>query len=113
MEAEGTLPPKSTVALIYRTNAQSRSLEEACVAKNLKHFVRGSAETFYSRAEIKDYLCLLRFFYNGSNHQAIVREVKNTPSGISDVSLNELFDYCEEARTTLAATVEVGAGQSR
>ena len=41
----GLLGPSSTVALIYRTNAQSRVLEEACVEHKLKYLVRGSAGT--------------------------------------------------------------------
>ena len=70
VEAGGALTPQSTVALIYHMNSQSRSLEEACVTKDLKYLIRGSAGTFYSRAEIKDCLCFLRFFYNGSNQQS-------------------------------------------
>jgi len=103
MEAAGTLTPLSTVALIYRTNAQSRSLEEACVAQNLKYLVRGSAGTFYSRAEVKDCLCFLKFIYNGCDRQAILRAVKTPSRGIGGVSLNEFFDYCEEAKDTITA----------
>ena len=61
MANEGVLSPSSTVSLIYIINAQSRALEEACVKHNLKYLVRGSAGTLYSRAEIKDCLCFLKW----------------------------------------------------
>lgn len=56
MVEKGELAPSSTVAMIYRTNAQSRLLEEACVEHNLRYVVRGSTGTFYKRAEIQDRL---------------------------------------------------------
>jgi len=60
----GDLSPSSTVALIYRTNAQSRLLEEACVEHNLRYVIRGSSGAFYKRQEVQDckwtsWFCLL------------------------------------------------------
>ena len=52
-------PGVSTVAVIYRTNAQSRLIEEACVEHNLRYVVRGSSGTFYKRAEIQDCMAFL------------------------------------------------------
>lgn len=96
MNEEGTLGSSSTVALIYRTNAQSRALEEACVEHNLKYLVRGSAGTFYSRAEIKDCLCFLKWIYNGKDKSAMYRAIKTPSRGLGDVSLNEFDAYCDE-----------------
>ena len=95
MEAAGTLTPHSTVALIYRTNAQSRSLEEACVSHNLRYLVRGSAGTFYSCTEVKDCLCFLRLLCNGSDRAAFARAVGTPARGIGGVSLIEFWAYCE------------------
>jgi len=96
MEADGSLTPLSTIALIYRTNAQSRALEEACVAQNIRYLVRGNAGTFYSRIEIKDCLCFLKLLYNGSDKTAMMRAMKTPPRGIGEVSLNEFFSYCKD-----------------
>ena len=105
MEAEGTLTPLSTAAIIYRTNAQSRSFEEACVSHNLRYLVRGNAGTFYSRAEVKDCLCFLRFLYNGFDRAAIARAVKTPSRGIGEVSLNEFWAYCEKGTVGVSADV--------
>ena len=54
MVEAGDLSQSSTVALIYRTNAQSRLLEEACVEYNLRYVIRGSSGAFYRRQEVQD-----------------------------------------------------------
>jgi superfamily I DNA/RNA helicase len=94
MEKEGALTPSSTVALIYRTNAQSRALEEACVAGNLRHVLRGKAGSFYSRAEIRDCICFLKWLYNGRDEGAMRRAIKTPTRGIGDVSVGEFLEYC-------------------
>ena len=98
MVEDGLLHGGSTVSIIYRTNAQSRALEEACVAHNLKYLVRGTAGTFYSRREVKDCLCFLRWIYNGRDRVAAQRAIKTPSRGIGDVSMKEFFTYCEEAQ---------------
>jgi hypothetical protein len=94
MEKEGALTPSSTVALIYRTNAQSRALEEACVAGNLRHVLRGKAGSFYSRAEIRDCICFLKWLYNGRDEGAMRRAIKTPTRGIGDVSVGGFLRYC-------------------
>lgn len=89
------LTPSSTVAIIYRTNAQSRLLEEACVEHNLRYVVRGSTGTFYKRAEIQDCLSFLKIMYNGRDRSAWARAVKAPSRGIGEQSLNEFFCYCD------------------
>ena len=89
------LTASSSIAIIYRTNAQSRVIEEACVKYNLRYAVRGAAGTFYSRAEIKDCLCFLKWLYNGRDKVAMMRCFKTPSHGIGDVALNEFLTYCE------------------
>lgn len=101
MCGDGTLTPASTVALIYRTNAQSRALEEACVANNIQYLVRGNVGTFYSRAEIKDCLCFLRWMYNGRDYNAMMRAMKTPSRGLGDVSITEFTTYCNEVENQL------------
>ncbi|KAL3805627.1 hypothetical protein HJC23_005871 [Cyclotella cryptica] len=91
----GVLTPASSVAIIYRTNAQSRLLEEACVEHNLRYVVRGSTGTFYKRAEIQDCLSFLKIMYNSRDRSAWARAVKAPSRGIGEQSLNEFFRYCD------------------
>ena len=102
MVDEGELSPESTIAIIYRTNAQSRALEEECVSKNLRYLVRGSAGTFYSRQEVKDCLCFLKCIYNSRDRSAMIRASKTPSRGIGDVAMKEFFTYCDEIDRFLA-----------
>jgi DNA helicase-2/ATP-dependent DNA helicase PcrA len=89
------LTPSSTVAIIYRTNAQSRLLEEACVEHNLRYVVRGSSGTFYKRAEIQDCMSFMKIMYNARDRSAWARAVKAPSRGIGEASLQEFFSYCD------------------
>ena len=104
MVEKGDLTRSSTVALIYRTNAQSRLLEEACVEHNLRYVVRGSTGTFYKRAEIQDSLSFLKIMYNGRDRSAWARAVKAPSRGIGEASLNEFFRYCDVVTEEYANT---------
>ena len=84
-----------TVAIIYRTNAQSRHLEEACVMKNLPYVIRGGAGGFYKRAEVKDCLCFLRWLHNGNDQSAMIRAIKTPSKGIGQAALAQFQEYCE------------------
>lgn len=95
MVENGDLTPSSTVAMIYRTNAQSRLLEEACVEQNLRYVVRGSSGTFYKRAEIQDCMSFLKIMYNARDRSAWARAVKAPSRGIGEASLQEFFSYCD------------------
>ena len=99
MVEKGDLTPSSTVAMIYRTNAQSRLLEEACVEQNLRYVVRGSSGTFYKRAEIQDCMSFLKIMYNARDRSAWARAVKAPSRGIGEASLQEFFNYCDAVTT--------------
>ncbi len=94
MIADFSLGPESTAAIIYRTNAQSRYLEEACVARNLPYVIRGGAGGFYKRAEVKDCLCFLRWLYNGNDESAMIRAFKTPSRGLGDKAIVEFKEYC-------------------
>jgi DNA helicase II / ATP-dependent DNA helicase PcrA len=83
-----------TVAILYRTNSQSRQLEEACVAKGLPYVIRGGAGGFYKRSEIKDCLCFLRWLYNGDDDGSMLRAMKTPSKGIGDKAVQEFQSYC-------------------
>ncbi|KAL3911338.1 MAG: hypothetical protein SGILL_007318, partial [Bacillariaceae sp.] len=90
------LGPTDTAAVVYRTNSQSRYLEEACVAKNLPYVIRGGAGGFYNRAEIKDCLCFLRWIHNGNDTGSMLRALKTPSKGIGPKALQEFQDYYEQ-----------------
>eukprot|EP00977_Amphora_coffeiformis_P010567 scaffold2486_cov160-Amphora_coffeaeformis.AAC.2 len=82
------------VALIYRTNAQSRVLEEACVQHNVPYVQFGSATSFYKRQEIQDTLCFLRWLHNGSDRGSMLRAFKTPAKGLGDKAIQEFDEYC-------------------
>lgn len=93
MIAEQQILPDQTVAILYRTNAQSRALEEACVEKNLPYVIWGAMGTFYNRAEIKDCLCFLRWLSNGRDESAMLRAFKTPARGLGGKSVLEFQAY--------------------
>ena len=78
--------PYSEVAVLYRTNAQSRALEESLRLRNIPYKIYGGV-SFYQRKEIKDLLGYVRLVVNPKDDEAF-RRVVNTPSrGIGDVTI--------------------------
>ena len=81
-------------AVLYRTNAQSRSVEDALRRGGIPYRVIGGT-SFYQRKEIKDALAYLRLVVNPSDI-ASLRRVINTPTrGIGEKSQNQLFSFAE------------------
>lgn len=93
--ASGEYSKDRSVAFVYRTNAQSRVLEEACVQRNLPYVIFGSATSFYKRQEIKDCLCFLRWLYNGWDRSSMLRAMETPKRGIGDTALREFDEYCK------------------
>lgn len=90
------------MACFYRTNAQSRVLEEALAQQGIAYTMVGGVR-FYARAEIKDLLAYLRLLVNPADTVA-ARRIINTPSrGIGASSLQRLEAYTEEAGGLLPA----------
>lgn len=82
------------VAVMYRTNAQSRALEEAFLGASLPYRLVG-AQRFYGRREIKDIIGYLRVIHNPSDQVSLLR-VLNTPSrGIGDKTVAGLLSVAE------------------
>ena len=86
--------PHQTVSILYRTNAQSRALEEACVSHNVPYVVRGATGAFYGRAEIKDCLCFLRWLRNGRDEAAMLRAFKTPSKQLGEKSVTDFQAYC-------------------
>ena len=94
MLKSGHYSPSSTVAILYRTNAQSRLLEEACVNNNLPYVILGKATSFYKRREVKDCLCFLRWLYNGRDKGSMIRAFQTPSRGLGDKGIEQFEEYC-------------------
>ena len=82
--------PYEGMAILYRTNAQSRPLEEAFRFRGIPYRLVG-AVSFYERREVKDVLAYLRLIANPADDEAFVRVVNVPRRGIGDASLSQLL----------------------
>lgn len=82
-------------AVLYRTNAQSRLLEERCVALGIPYQLVGGVN-FYQRKEIKDILAYLKTIANGRDDIALLRIVNIPKRGVGESSLAKLSAFASE-----------------
>ena len=93
-------------AVLYRTNAQSRSIEDALRRKNIPYQVYGGL-SFYQRKEIKDVLAYLRVIVNPNDEESIKRIINFPTRGIGQTTLDKLLVYSNEKGITLYNTLEI------
>lgn len=86
-------------AILYRTNAQSRVLEEKLILKGIPYKLIGSIN-FYQRKEIKDMLCYLKTIDNGLDNLAVKRIINVPRRGIGLTTLDRIDDYAAEHGTS-------------
>jgi DNA helicase-2/ATP-dependent DNA helicase PcrA len=84
-----TQEPYSSFAILYRTNAQSRVIEEALRKRNMPYRIF-AGHSFYERAEVKDMLAYLKLVSNIKDDEAFKRVVNFPARGIGDTSLGRL-----------------------
>lgn len=82
-------------AVLYRTNAQSRLLEERFVHENIPYKIVGGIN-FYARKEIKDLLCYLKTIDNARDDLAVKRIINVPKRGIGATTINRVQDYADE-----------------
>ena len=85
----------SDFAILYRTNAQSRSLEEKLIEKNIPYRIYGGIN-FYARREIKDILAYLKTIDNARDDLAVKRILNVPKRGIGATSVAKVDDYAYE-----------------
>lgn len=90
----------SDFAILYRTNAQSRSFEEALRRQNIPYRVYGGL-SFYQRKEIKDMIGYLRLVVNPNDEEALKRVINFPTRGIGKTSLDKLFVLADQNEKTL------------
>jgi len=99
--------PYEGMAFLYRTNAQSRPLEEALRYRGIPYRLVG-AVSFYERREVKDLLAYLRLLVNPADDEAFLRVVNVPRRGIGDASLDLLVRTATRWRLPLSATAAAG-----
>ncbi|MHA7944670.1 ATP-dependent helicase [Formosa sp. 3Alg 14/1] len=80
----------SDFAILYRTNAQSRSMEDALRKRDIPYRIYGGL-SFYQRKEIKDVLSYLRIIINPSDEEALKRVINFPPRGIGQTTIDKLL----------------------
>lgn len=92
-------------AVLYRTNAQSRAIEEALRKKNISYKVFGGL-SFYQRKEIKDLLAYLRILVNPKDQEALLRIINYPARGIGDTTVNKLIVGADQQQKSLDEVLE-------
>jgi DNA helicase-2/ATP-dependent DNA helicase PcrA len=90
----------SDFAILYRTNAQSRILEEALRKKNIPYRIYGGL-SFYQRKEVKDLLAYFRLIINPLDDEAFKRIINYPKRGIGKTSLSKLIDFANQMNLSI------------
>ena len=96
--------PYGDLAILYRTNAQSRVLEEALIKRALPYIMVGGTK-FYDRKEIKDVLAYLRVLYNPFDDLSLLRIINVPKRSIGATTVAKLQDYARANGTSLFMTL--------
>ncbi len=104
--------PLRGFAVMYRTNAQSRPLEEAFVHRNIPYRLVGGTR-FYERREVKDLLAYLRLVHNPFDSVALMRVINVPPRGIGSRTLAELTRWAGEQSIPVYAALQLIADAER
>lgn len=94
------------IAILYRTNAQSRVLEEIMVKKQIPYKMIGGVR-FYQRREIKDLLAYLRVLINPDDDVSLTRIINVPKRGIGDATLDKLRFLAEQENTSIYRVIGV------
>lgn len=102
---------KSEIAILYRTNAQSRVMEEALLKANIPYKVVGSFY-FYNRKEIKDLICYLKLIYNKYDDISLQRIINVPKRGIGLKTIENLQEKANKNHTCMYDAIESGKEQA-
>jgi len=98
-------------AVLYRTNAQSRAIEDGFCAEGLPYKLPGGTP-FYKRKEIQDMVAWLRVMRNPADDAALTRVIRLAGKGIGARSLSGLQEQAEKSQTHLNQVLQQSAGLS-
>ena len=89
------------MAVLYRSNAQSRTVEEALLRQNIPYVIYGGVR-FYERLEIKNVLSYLRIILNSSDNNAFERAIGVPSRGVGEKTLFNIRNYAQEFDLSLS-----------
>ncbi len=95
----------SNVAILYRTNAQSRPIEDSLRLNKIPYQIFGGV-SFYNRKEIKDVLAYLRLIVNSSDEESLKRIINYPVRGIGQVTINKIILASKKYDLTLYETIQ-------
>lgn len=95
------------IAILYRTNAQSRLIEEEMLKDGIPYRVVGSFY-FYNRKEIKDLLCYLRLINNPQDDVSLLRVINTPKRKIGEKTINNLVEKARQENKTLFDAIDSG-----
>ncbi len=98
---------RNDIAVLYRTNAQSRNLEEVFLSENIPYRVVGSFY-FYKRKEIKDLICYLKLIYNVHDDVSLTRVINVPKRGIGLKTLENIENRALLHQSSLYDAIESG-----
>ena len=99
--------PYDDIAILYRTNAQSRAIEEDMLKFNIPYRIIGSFY-FYNRKEIKDLLCYLRLINNPKDDVSLSRIINVPKRGIGNVTIGNIAAKAEENNISMFEAITSG-----
>lgn len=97
--------PSNAFAILYRTNAQSRSMEEALRKRGIDYRIYGGV-SFYQRKEVKDILAYLRLIVNPHDEEALKRIINYPARGIGNTTITRLAYIANEKNIPLFNVVK-------
>ena len=95
----------SNIAVLYRTNAQSRPIEDSLRLNKIPYQIFGGV-SFYNRKEIKDVLAYLRLIVNSSDEESLKRVINYPARGIGQVTINKIIIAAQKHNLTLYETIK-------
>ncbi|MFJ7639774.1 DNA helicase PcrA [Peribacillus sp. NPDC097206] len=95
----------SDIAILYRTNAQSRVMEEVLLKSNINYAIVGGTK-FYDRKEIKDLLAYLRLIANPDDDISLRRVINVPKRGIGATSMDKVADYANQYDISIYKALE-------
>ncbi len=97
--------PNGHFAVLYRTNSQSRAIEDALRKRDIPYRIYGGL-SFYQRKEIKDVLCYLRLVINPKDEEALMRIINFPARGIGQTTIDKLVVAANHYRRSVFEVIE-------
>lgn len=98
---------RSDIAILYRTNAQSRVVEEMLMKANIPYLIVGGIK-FYDRKEIKDILAYLRLVANPNDDISLLRVINVPKRGIGQSSIEKIAQYAANNEISMFEAIQEG-----